>query len=195
MPLNSDSSAPASMRSSMLTRFRHVSLTLGAAVAVSTAVSVLLHAEFHRTLKAIVSLLVVAFALAVLGGLLFGRRVVGARSLALRISAVTAVAGLLIPVTNPIAFSLDMFRLKRFVTRALHPALESARQRSGAFPSRLSQAGLTAASAPYLLPQVFYRSATDSYWLSVMDPGHCGHVFTYSSKTRTWVEAQFECWY
>lgn len=195
MPSPSDPSTSARLRSSRLTRLRHASLTFGAAIAVSTAVNVLLHAEFHHILKAIVLLLASAFALAVLGSLLFGRSVVGVRRGILRVSAVTAVAGLLIPVTSPVAFSLDMFRLKRFVARELHPALEAARRRSGSFPSGLSQAGLTAASAPYLLPQVFYRSGADSYWLSVMDPAHCGHVFTYSSKTRTWVETQFECWY
>jgi len=179
----------------MVRRLRSAVLTLGLAAILSTAASLLAHAEFHRSYLAIFVLLGLAFALLVLGGLLFGRSVVRARGVVLRASRVAALAALLIPLTRPVVLDLDLWRLRRFVAQELDPVLQSVRRRSGSYPPTLSPAAVSLPPGPYLLSQVFFRPRADSYFLSVMDPGACGHVFTYYSKTRTWVPTQFECWY
>ncbi|MBV9493574.1 MAG: hypothetical protein JOZ54_04970 [Acidobacteria bacterium] len=171
----------------MKARIRYILEVLGGAAALAVLGAAITHGVYSAQMTWMGCAVGAAFALLVTAGLLqpwrrtrvFGARL-GQCALAVLLSApLTLVAG-------RGAVRLDLWRVKRYVATELAPQLERDRTARGVYPAKLERRALH---------QLSYQSDGRTFELSVMDPGVCGRVATYSSATRQWSETNSPCWY
>jgi len=114
------------------------------------------------------------------------------------LSRFAMVALLSVPLAfaaNPVIFRIDLWRAKHFVEASLKPRLEQHRLRIGAYPKEWRLWEEPFPDAPWLIGRFSYRSDGRTYELGVENPGVCGQVVVYSSKSEQWSESYAPCWY
>lgn len=166
------------------------------ALLIGVAAAAFVHGEFHSMTAVVWIGLAGTFVLLTVGFICQAvrrTRLVGAFLLFLGQATFLAIPVSLVAARGVVQF--DMWRAKRYVASRLGPRLESARVSAGRYPVALRLWEQPPADAPWIIRRFNYWSDGNTYTLSVMDPGVCGRVTSYSSSTRQWRETFDPCWY
>ncbi len=91
--------------------------------------------------------------------------------------------------------AFDVWRAKAYLAKHVSPQLEAIRAQTGRYPPAFRLWQHPRPGVPRLVKRFHYASDGRSYMFSVMDPGVCGLVTSYSSITRTWHQTHDPCWY
>lgn len=98
-------------------------------------------------------------------------------------------------VTSRAVVAIDLWRAKRYLDVQIVPRIEAAYHVHGRYPAGVAVGLDSPPAAPWLIRRFQYASDDGGYEFWVMDPGICGRVVAYSSRTQRWTETYSPCWY
>ena len=169
---------------------------LGVACALAVIGAAVTHGEFESMKTLFWMSAAAAFLLLTAGSALVEwsrARRVGTHVVRCGLAALAAIPLAFVAARGVVA--IDVWMAKRYVASELAPRLEQHRASRGRYPAELRLWEHPPPDGPWLMRRFGYASDGRAYHLSVMDPGVCGRVTSYSSRTRQWTETYDPCWY
>jgi hypothetical protein len=168
----------------------------GIASLLAVITAAITHGVFESTIGVLIFGALTTFVLLTVGSVLqVFRRTKRAGLMVVRCGLAVFVAIPLTFVANRGVVAIDLWNAKRYVAARLAPQLERYRAAHGRYPARMSLWEQPPADAPWLIRNFSYGSDGRQYELFVMDPGVCGRIATYTSRTRAWTHTYDPCWY